>query len=827
MQAGNYATQADVYTSGAYVTPWDSTVKVDSADAGHNTGLVCYQGFLKAPTNTLLSGNFASITNGPGSNADYSGITSGTRTYYRSFKKKSAGSVRDIRLTMRGSGTIIANGTPFGNSNNNFKVYIKVPGTTGWMDMATQFSLGNTGDNDGARVHTWTPNLATNQDRHNYASFGLETIDQNDFILVRIEADATWTGYIEKMVMKFGASSGSETSVPDACSSISCVNSNGVNAKLSFGASQSIPASDANHPYSNVAGTNGLASVDINNTYSSGGIKKGIYDGTVLFSGVVNSGEGGDADNFAAHSIRYGNEGTIKLYLNDALLHDIDLSSFNGNGAPGSGLVMDVNGAGSGFSNISTAAYVTWSDGIPDYRHSVRTMHWRVAAAEQRSGHNWVRVVHTVGATDYETNYIEWVNDENTDGVTFTNVNFGNFTDTDTSKLSGIEYFNSPSVTFSYRVNNMHKNVYSQSSTALGFIGLDNVSITSLAITGVGIQDPANVATVRTYVPPLLTNSDTNYTLPMDVTGTFDYDPTKNLPGTHGTSQEDVTINAKAYHPIKNTSGASHSASKTGLLVWTPVQSTSLAFSAPPTSEDFSGERYRIEDQSFPAASKDSSDMLAAQWDSTESLVGTNTEHNTGLCIYNGKLISPLRAGNSGDFTTGIQGPAGNVDYTGANNAGTRRTYLRAFYKTDIGDAATSITLSLTGTASLKSEGGNKGAFARNQAALGENTNVYIKVKFLYHSSQSPATKNTGWLDLGEASNLGAADGDACSNNADNLSDLNVQWSNNTNTVPIRIPTNRELLGTDNANPNYVIIKIEASEKWTGHFSALSVSSMS
>ena len=221
-QAGNYATQNDVYntSSNAYVTPWDSTIKVDSADAGHNTGLVLYQGLLKAPRNTLLNGNFASITNGPSSNADYSGITSGTRSYIRAFKKTSAGSVRDIRLTMRGSGTIITNGTPFGNANSNFKAYIKVPDVTGWMDLATPFVLGSTNDNDGARVSTWTPNLSTTVDRHNYASFGLLTIAQNQRILVKIEADASWTGYIDRMLMRFGASTGDETSVPDDLSLI-------------------------------------------------------------------------------------------------------------------------------------------------------------------------------------------------------------------------------------------------------------------------------------------------------------------------------------------------------------------------------------------------------------------------------------------------------------------------------------------------------------------------------------------------------------------------------------------------------------------------------
>ena len=175
---------------------------------------------------------------------------------------------------------------------------------------------------------------------------------------------------------------------------------------------------------------------------------------------------------------------------------------------------------------------------------------------------------------------------------------------------------------------------------------------------------------------------------------------------------------------------------------------------------------------------------------------------------------------------TNLQGPAGNVDYSGTTTGSTTRTYLRKFHKTDIGDAATSFALRLTGTGKLVSEGGNKG-FPKNQETLtNDAANFHIKVKFMYHSTQSPATKNTGWLDAGEASNLGAADGDACQDASDTKSALNKQWSNSTNTVSIRIPTNRELLGSGSTNPNYVIIKIEASENWTGYFSDMRITSM-
>ena len=167
------------------------------------------------------------------------------------------------------------------------------------------------------------------------------------------------------------------------------------------------------------------------------------------------------------------------------------------------------------------------------------------------------------------------MNDPNGDSVTFSNVDLADFTDTDTSHLSGIEYFNSPSTTFKYRVSNMHRNVYHRGSQALGFIGLTNVSITNLRIQGAGLSAVTNVNALRTSVPAINTAADTNYTLPMDVTGSFNYTPTKTLPGTYGTSANNVTISTKAYHPISNSNGAAQSAAKNNFLVWTPTQSGS------------------------------------------------------------------------------------------------------------------------------------------------------------------------------------------------------------------------------------------------------------
>ena len=812
-QSGNYATQSSVYTGSSYVSPWNSTTKVSSAVAGHNTGLVLYQGSLKAPRNTLLNGNFASITNGPSSNANYSGITSGTRSYIRAFKKTSSGTVRDIRLTMRGAGTIITNGTSFGSNNNNFKVYIKVPDVTGWMDLATTFTLGNVSDNHGARVSTWTPSLAVATDRHNYASFGLSTIAQNQRILVKVEADATWTGYISKMVMRFGASTGSESSVPDNCSSLNS-NDTGINAKLSFGNASSIPAADANQPYENVNGTHGLSTVDINNSYNfqaSGVGRRGIFNGNTVIDGTVNSGELGDSGNFVQNAINNGNLGSIKLYVNNSLLHTVNLTTFTGVGLPGSGSASNLT-ASSGFTSISVATNATWSDGIPDYRYFVRTMDYVIATAHQRSGHNWARIVHSHGGSDYETNYIEWVNDPNGNALSYSGQIMDSFTDSDISQLSGISYFNSPSSEVRYRINHVYRNIFSDSVAAIGFKSLSsNINLTSLQINGVGISNKS-VSTDATSLPNL-GSSSADYTLPVDVTGSINYTASKVLPGTYGNAASNVSIVPTTIHPMKNSSGLDDTAlTKSNFLVWTPAQSGS---SNQQSVEDFSGESYRLQDSTYATTA----DIASKTWNSAQSVIGADAGHNTGMVIYNGYLIPPSQAGNSGNFASGLQGPTGNVNYSIGNVATNTRTYLRAFYNPNSGDSATDFVLSLTGTGSLVSDGG-----ASNSGTLGNNTNFFMKVKVVYHSAEAGST--TGWLDAGEQSTGQTTDGQGCS--GEPIAGLNVSWSNDTDTVKINYPSGRGLYGTSSPrNRNYVIIKIETHKEWTGKFTSMSVTSYS
>ena len=87
-------------------------------------------------------------------------------------------------------------------SNNNFRVHAKIPRTssgfeTGWMDLAKAFETGENGDNAGCLVGSLDSSLnATNN-----ATFGTQSVGANEYIVVRIVADKTWTGNIESITI--------------------------------------------------------------------------------------------------------------------------------------------------------------------------------------------------------------------------------------------------------------------------------------------------------------------------------------------------------------------------------------------------------------------------------------------------------------------------------------------------------------------------------------------------------------------------------------------------------------------------------------------------
>ena len=201
--SGSYNAQAQVTSSD---NVWDSEKHMSGSNTGHEDGLLFYNSSLRSPNQGGVSGDFrntadgGSIANGPADNVNYSGITSGLRTFYRYFQNNSGGSKSNFSLAINGSGTIVTQATDLNASR--IHVLLKLPTNsngfkTGWMDMASAFATGKTEDGDGCLDGSLDSSLnATNS-----CTFGTQSVGANEYILVKIEADGAWTGNISQMTI--------------------------------------------------------------------------------------------------------------------------------------------------------------------------------------------------------------------------------------------------------------------------------------------------------------------------------------------------------------------------------------------------------------------------------------------------------------------------------------------------------------------------------------------------------------------------------------------------------------------------------------------------
>ncbi len=190
------------FTSAATDANWTSSNRLDdtSAIAGYLNGLQITNGTLLYPTR-----DYSGISNGPASNANYSGgACTGARYLYRVFKP-SSGSFSNFTMTFQGSGTFIAESTSFTNSTNQIKFSFIAPTQTAWMDAYNDFA-----------TDTWTPdgaggrNSGAGAGRAMNTTWGLtmgtkSTANSGNRIFVRISVPQGWTGNITNMTWVFSS----------------------------------------------------------------------------------------------------------------------------------------------------------------------------------------------------------------------------------------------------------------------------------------------------------------------------------------------------------------------------------------------------------------------------------------------------------------------------------------------------------------------------------------------------------------------------------------------------------------------------------------------
>lgn len=391
-----------------------------------------------------------------------------------------------------------------------------------------------------------------------------------------------------------------------ALSSISAL-ALGVSGKLSFGSSNTI-AGYTNHP-----------TLDINDNFTNTVNNIGIINGTTNVSGNLNSST--VAHEYAYPQYAFKDTGEVlQLKVNNVVVHSINLSTFTSGSS--------YNSNGSGFT-LSEKAGVEFQNGnvFTADGFYYRTGTWIVNASDFTNGYNTIQV--TLGSSN--TNTLRVVVDSETDVVTYSTETIDTFTPGSIKHISGVKYYTGFTVDYSVLINNAYKNTYSNATDAITHPTKTNMTIANDAIpNALSELNPINLYRTATFNGTRLLNAG-------------------------------ITINTLVARTVQS-QVASTGASFNNLLVDAVADNSTIS------SETFNGESRRITSE-FNDNLTNITPLVSYDWDSTESLNGTNIYHNNGLQYYNGRLIYP-----GSDFSTIANGPSSNVDYSSAS--GNRTCYL-------------------------------------------------------------------------------------------------------------------------------------------------------
>ena len=791
-----YENQANV-TAGA--ATWNSQHHMTSSGAsGHEDGLLYYNGRLYSPKQGANAGNFSTLTNGPLENPNYSTV-SGTRRYFRKVQNTSGSPVRDLKITT-------SKQTRFNSStlsSNNAKVSIKIPGSTGWMDISNTFNYGQVSDNhgaliDGASDNSNTSATSTGNGVH-CITFGTESVAADDYVVIKIEADAAWTGFVNTLQFQLGASDVSDPTESQALDDIDLDDAAGVTAKLSFGGDNTVTG------YTNVAGGVGsMSAVNSNGVYTDNGdTNRGVFKVAEVMNGTLNEDVAANGSNYTANSFKNAYTGSLLLIVNDTTASTLSLANLNTN----NNLSSDT-----GFS-VGAVGFSTTTDGIPDYTKPYRQGTYSIGTSQQRSGWNYARVIHRIGASDTVTNYVQWVVDPsgNIDNTAVSAPTISNFNHPTTYYQSGIGYFASnPSGTFDFTGSNFYSNVY-QNGTAISFPTTTNCSVSNIRVVGSGITTFDSA--VSSCDMPALNNTDDCETTSIEVTGTMLYNGGTSISGAFFSTPDNVTVTGRILHPHKSDK-TTNSASKNAFMRY----SGSIGSSTLTSAEYFGLETYRMVSGNYP--NQTNLTDAANKWNS-QTEMDNGGSHDDGMVTANGYLISPFKIGNAGDTRNVAQGgslqaPTGNPNYSTLTND--IRTYYRQFRYTG-GSATPNITLTLRGDATLRSMDASYPAYYEAlDASSGVNKNVNVELRVSTDSSADP-DQSTTWLDCGKiiipSENKQTLIGAGVRSGAASGEDVTID----TNGLALALD-----LGTSRLIPNqYYAIKISAHKNWTGYISRIEV----
>ena len=785
---GAYSNQASASAGGA---AWNSEYHMTSSGAtGHTDGLIMYNGALRSPKQGANSGNFSTLANGPAVNPNYSGV-SGTRTFFRKIQNTSGATIRDLKITSTKS-TRIDDETL---TTNNVKFTIKIPGSTGFMDISRIFSYGNTSDDDGALVSGASDNSNTSETDSGNAvhcvTFGTQPVADDEYVVIRIQADDSWAGDVDALVFQLGASDVSAPTEAPALDDIDLDDTDGETALLSFGSSNGVTG------YTNVVGGfGGMNAVNSNGAYiDNSDTNRGVFKAAEIMAGTLNEDVASNGNNFVANSFKNAYTGSLLLIVNDATSSILSLVNLNANNNLSSN---------TGFS-VGAIAFSTTTDNIPDYTKPYRTGTYSIGTAQQRSGWNYARVLHRIGAADTETNYVQWVVDPSgsVNDTAVSNGTLARFAGNSANHYysSGVAYFTTnsvPTASFTFTGSNFYENVYYSGSDGVSFPTTTNCTLNNLRITGSGIVT-FNSAVVQASMPSL-NNSSSCETTSIEVTGNILYNGGTSIPTSlslFSTNAASVKGLVKHVSNFKSNRETSTRNSANFLFHSGAIGSTTAN-----DKEYFNTETYRIVSGNY--TTQLSTTSSANTWNS-QTAMNNDGSHDDGMVVINGRLISPRKIGNSGDTRSyldsgTLEAPIGNPDYSDVST--TVRTFYR-YLKNPGPSALNNFSLYVSGNAEIVAKQGSV-----HFGALGANNRINIEMKV-------PGVTAWGDVAIPQGGVNPTVDGNGIFNGGNG--NLDQDASNGSN-VAVTIGSLDWLVN------NYIVLKISAHKDWTGSLTEITAS---
>ena len=524
-------------------------------------------------------------------------------------------------------------------------------------------------------------------------------------------------------------------------------NNSSVSGKLSFGSSNTVVG------YTNSSTSAGFSAVDVDGTYGSStsgnNLRIGLLNGSTAVTGDLNEDVSADTHssgqaNYPANSFGDANSGTLKLYVNGSLLHSVDLSLFGGSGNPGSGGGSSTNGNGSGFTSLSVIGSARFSDATELDLFQHRTGRYTIAASDQVLGWNYAKVVHSLASGDFNTNYVEWVNDPDNNALAAAGSALDTLSMVGDLRMSGVKYHTAGSAQYRVRVTNAYKNVYSTS----------NITFTETN------------CTIPNQSMPSAGNDEDKV---LHLTGSATINANSLLNGS-------ITAKVNVSHPLKSNLSNAGTQSISGLLLWGYSNNSTVL------SETFRRENYRIISGTY--ANQASVTSGGNTWDGSVHMSGSGG-HSDGMLFYNQRLYAPKQGANSSNFGGISNGPGDNVNYSGITTG--QRTFYR-YFQNNSGGSKTGCTLTINGSGTIVDSG-----TSLNTSRI----RVFLKI---------PTTSGgqaTGWMDLADAFSTGqVSDNHGClegsldsSLNAANTATFGTQFVADDEYICVRVEADASFTG--------------------------------